>query len=493
MEYLLSLDIGGIHEYIFGTNKLREIRGASILLDKLNREFPLKKLNGYGMEGSDWKHVMTAGGNIKILFNDKTKAEDYKNYLINLFRDKAPGAKVTVIISARNGLNEEQWLKKADRELRWAKALHKERVQILTSSFFKSCQACGLYPTEEKDIRSEESEEKEIRYICKTCYQKIEQSKTYQDIQVYKELANHRGSLNLPDEFGDIGGASKPEGYMGFIYADGNKMGEHIAKIKSFDELTRFSSDVHNATLKATVSAIDKHFPGDILPLQIILAGGDDLILALPAHKTIDVAIDFCESFNKNLKSHGITTCVGIVICHDSLPIKTVLNTAESLLKNAKAESRKKDNSTYIDFTVVTGSAIEDPILKRKREMEIKDTGIHYITKRPYHLEELKILRDIIMNLKRIDFPKNKLKLLYASLFKGHHRSIFEACYIKTRLKQEHRELINSFQLTRFPWEEVKPNEYKTPLGDITELYEFINIEDMVHGKTANESQNSQS
>jgi len=466
-EYLVSLDIGSIHDYIFGTNKLREIRGASILLDKLNRKFPINELkNG---EYGDWESVIFAGGNIKILFKEKTKAEGYKEYLANLFRDKAPGAKVTVIVSGRKGLNEEQWIKKAEKELQSAKSLCKGKEQILTCGFFKICEACGLYPAEKEDVRPEGG-----RYICKTCYQKVEESKNYRDTEIYKEITKGRDILDFPNEFSEIGKESEPEGYIGFIYADGNRMGEHISKITSFSELQSFSSDVHNATLKATISAINNHFHGDYLPIQVILAGGDDLILALPAQKAIDVAIDFCEKFNEQLLSRSITTCAGIVICHDSLPIKNVLSAADALLKNAKAESRKKDGGTYMDFIVVAGSALENPISKRNRELKIEDRGTHYITKRPYSLEGIKTLRKTINTFKSMDFPKNKLKMLYASLFKGHYQSILDACYIKTRLSKEHKGLIDSLKLTRFPWEELNTNEYSTPFGDIVELYEVI-------------------
>jgi len=67
-NYLVSLDIGGIHEYIFGTNKLREIRGASILLDSLNRTIPS------GKKTLDWESIVAGGGIIKVLFVVKDKA-----------------------------------------------------------------------------------------------------------------------------------------------------------------------------------------------------------------------------------------------------------------------------------------------------------------------------------------------------------------------------------------------------------------------------------
>jgi hypothetical protein len=471
-EYLVSLDIGSIHDYIFGTNKLREIRGASILLDKLNRELPLEAINNvsrYGNQNKDWKAVVLGGGNIKILFNDKDKAEAYKGYLEDIFRKDAPGSNITIIISERKGETEEQWLKRAERELQREKSLHKENRQIITSGFFKACESCGLYPAEKEDRRPEG-----IRHICKSCHQKVAESKNYQNTEIYRELSKGRNGLDFPEDFNGIGKASDPEGYMGFIYADANRMGEHLAKIKTFDDLERFSKDVSSATLNATISAINNHFPNNFLPLQIILAGGDDLILALPAHKAIDVAIDFCENFNTAPSTHNITTSAAVVICHDSLPIKNVLSTAESLLKNAKAESRKKEDGTYIDFIVETGSALENPISKRKKEMEINDMGIHYITKRPYSIGEIKTLRDTIKDFKKKDFPKNKLKMLYGSLFKGHFQSILDACYIKTRLSEGHENLINNFRFTLFPWKEIGTNIYTTPFGDIAELYEFI-------------------
>ncbi len=210
-EYMVALDIGGIHEYIFGTNKLKEIRGASILLDILNRELPDQELKSgrYGVEGKDWKAVITAGGNIKILFRDNAKAEGFKNYLSGLFKERAPGAKFTVIVGERQGLSEEKWLKKIEKELQRGKSLSREKRQILTSSYFKTCDACGLYPAEIPDHPRE-------RYLCKACYRKIEGSKTYKEVEIYKELEKSKGNLKLPDECNEIGKNSEPEVNMGF-------------------------------------------------------------------------------------------------------------------------------------------------------------------------------------------------------------------------------------------------------------------------------------
>ncbi|MEW6419495.1 MAG: hypothetical protein AB1480_15505 [Nitrospirota bacterium] len=472
-EYLISLDIGSIHNYIFGTNRLREIRGASSLLNKLNSEIPLNEIKSgkYGNENKDWRYLIAGGGNIKVLFSDESKAEEYKNFLTESFRKEAPGTKIAIILSKRNGESEQQWLKRSEKELQIAKYARHEKGQIVTNGFFKVCQACGLYPAEYEDLRPEG-----MRYICKTCDLKVNESRNYVTTELYKRLTKEIGfTPEFPSEFNEIGQVSDPEGYIGFIYADGNRMGEYLAnKINSFDALASFSNDIKEATFDATVTAIKTHFGDKFIPIQMILSGGDDLILALPAHKAMDIAIDFCEEFNSRLKSRGISTSASIVICHDSLPIKNVLNAADSLLKNAKAESRKKDGGSFIDFIVVTGSALEDPVSKRKRELERNDIGTHNITKRPYSIDDFKKLIDAIREFQLSDFPNNKLKALYTYLFKGHYQSILDACYIKTRLKDEHKGLINKFGLTMFPWEEVSTLKYTTPFGDIVELYEFI-------------------
>lgn len=474
-EYLVALDTGSIHEYIFGTDKLREIRGASILLDKLNRTIPIYELRKYGTVNTDYECILAGGGNIKVLFSDRTKAREYEADLKRIFK-KNSGVRFTTVLSERNGEDEKRWMDRAERELQRAKDLHKEKFQIISSGFFKGCQACGLYPAEIEDVHVNNK-----RYICKSCHQKIIEAdnKKYTRTEIYRRLIERIGFIpELPSDFNTIG--KKSNGYIGFIYADGNRMGEYLArKISDFDELKRFSKEVDEATLEATIDAITNQFEKDY-PFQIILAGGDDLIIALPANKAVDVAVDFCRNFGRRLKSKNIeiTTSSSIVICHDSLPIKNVLEAAESLLKNAKAESRKNSGESYLDFIVVTGSSLEDPIEKRKVELEYSNYfGAHSLTKRPYSLKEIEYLINEIHELKKVEFPKNKLNALYISLFKGHNQSILDALYIKTRLQKEPKEKLDKIFRSRldfFPWEEIAVNKFTTPIGDIYELYEFV-------------------
>jgi CRISPR/Cas system-associated protein Cas10 (large subunit of type III CRISPR-Cas system) len=293
----------------------------------------------------------------------------------------------------------------------------------------------------------------------------------------------------LPNKFSDI--VSNPKGYIGFIYADGNKMGKQIEKLKSFDGLKKFSNKVDKATIDSSVTAIMKNLKKD-MDFQIILAGGDDLIIAVPAQKAISVAIDFCEKFNKQFddekEEDRVTTSAAVVLCHHTMPIKNILESAEGLLKNAKSKGVKEGkNISYIDYLVTSGSALGDPISIRNNELKKNEcNGEISLTMRPYSIDRMKKISYFITKLKEIDFPKNKLNTLYGSLFNGYCQAIIESSYLLTRLKKNNnpnqfdliKDIKDSFELELFPWNKIETKNYQTPFIDMIELYEFIHKEE---------------
>lgn len=475
-KYYVMLDINKIHDYIFGTNKLKEIRGASILLDTLNRKVAIDELKNYDAE---YDCIVKGGGNIKVLFNDINYAEKYMKFLKKLFHDNAIGVDVTVILSEKkDSWTEEKWIEEAERQLQIEKLSKQQKNYILSSGYFKSCQACGLYPAEEKDYD---------RFICRGCFQKIQESSKdkYKDMEIYHRLFESTDfKKELPEEFGEIGNKSYPKGYIGFIYADGNSIGDYIKEIKEFYKLKEFSNKIEAATFDAAKSAIEKNFKKDFT-FQIILAGGDDLIMVVPAHKAIPITIDFCDHFNKNSNINNITTSASVILCHDSVPIKNVLESAEKLLKNAKMKSRKEGNKCYIDFLAMTGSSLGDPISNRKKELEYQDYEKDILlTMRPYSIDGIQKLCKNIEKLKKKKFPKNKLNTLRTSLFYGYHQACIEASCMKTRLNDTHNNLIKEIETEftidnfKFPWKKNKNGEYTTPMEDIMELYGFIKPEE---------------
>ncbi|QYO65092.1 Cas10/Cmr2 second palm domain-containing protein [Leptolyngbya sp. 7M] len=115
----------------------------------------------------------------------------------------------------------------------------------------------------------------------------------------------------------EISDASK--GFVAYIYADGNNMGQHIRdKIKTPDEYQRLSEDIFEATEHSVYIALAKHLaphyyepdaqsnrrnktPVWIHPFEIVTIGGDDVLLIVPANKALAIAKTIGETFEEIL------------------------------------------------------------------------------------------------------------------------------------------------------------------------------------------------
>ena len=113
----------------------------------------------------------------------------------------------------------------------------------------------------------------------------------------------------------EIGAAS--EGFVAYIYADGNNMGQYIRdRIKTPEDYERFSQDVFAATEQSVYWALVHHMhpykytpdakssrdnknPVWIHPFEIITIGGDDVLLIVPANKALEVARAIGEEFEQ--------------------------------------------------------------------------------------------------------------------------------------------------------------------------------------------------
>src|ERR1019366_5108227 len=94
MEFsLVALDTDHIKEYVFGTDKLKEIRGASSLLDRLNRTKMKELANLYN--GA----TIFANGGSGLFLIESTKAEAFVLRVEREYRQlTAGGASITGVV-----------------------------------------------------------------------------------------------------------------------------------------------------------------------------------------------------------------------------------------------------------------------------------------------------------------------------------------------------------------------------------------------------------
>ena len=79
MNYYYGASIQGIQGFIFATNKLKEIIGASEIVKNINYKFEKKFEND-----KDVEIILNAAGNIKAVFKNK---ETLQNHILNFEKE----------------------------------------------------------------------------------------------------------------------------------------------------------------------------------------------------------------------------------------------------------------------------------------------------------------------------------------------------------------------------------------------------------------------
>ena len=330
-----------------------------------------------------------------------------------------------------------------------------------------------------------------------------------------------------PNDLSDIAKASNPEGFIAFIYADGNNMGGYLETIQTPAQYRQFSERVFLAMQEATFKALGKLKPiwikddSDryIFPFEIISIGGDDLILIVPGDKALEIAHEIGVNFDKAFMSravYGKAECpkkaqryqseqwedtvnsklpqfsmsLGFVIANEHTPIAFMEDLAGKLLKSAKSRAKKlKTEKGYsggtVDFVSLKSLSMITSELSEFREQFYKTDKENSLTMRPFSLHELCGFIQTVRKFKDSEFPRSQLYQLRQSLELGRHTSTLEYLYFRSRLRDRKGELLqeeleSNWQGTSEngygsgPWYQTDEKRYETLLWDLIEAYEFI-------------------
>ncbi len=533
-KILVVIETQKVKSYLFSSPFLRETRGASLILDRLNRKESKKLISKFKGET-----VYLGGGSGRVLFDSRSNAEEFKNSLLELYREQTINARIAVeIVERKNNESFPEAVRRGVELCHQSKFSRFEGKTPIGGRWIRPCTSCGQEQAE--SIWHEFGEHR----LCRSCYLKRQEinrlyanirpgrtelqrplaSETvlkarYSDDFIFTTLSEYiETEVFLPQDFDDIGGCSSPVNYMGFIYSDGDRMGETVQKLgKHFlngreakEAYTAFSKITDMATRHAAVEAVlsvvglqKKTINGKesfYLPAEFIMAGGDDLMLVVPAHYALDVAIRYMELFQEKtkLKAHdfdgislhkilpeGLTSSAGVVISHRQFPASELMTLAGDLMKIAKRKASKLAKQRIIigalDFMVLSDSS-SAPIKERRKLEYIQKTPsgktVH-LTERPYTLEGCKELLNAIRNFKKTKVPATKLKALYPVIFKDTTIAQYEALIIKKRLRKTgvlspESPLAEFFnELNVFPYRERKES-WSTPLSELIEFYDYI-------------------
>ena len=390
-DFRLALyDFGSKQNYIYQTNKIKEISGASALLagmykkfsdilnDKgisfvydLNQPFSMKAFENGDYDATA---LYDGGGNLMALFRSKEKYVAANKIISMYLLKNAPGLQ---LIASCVAYTDDFTF---DREAIYRQnALRKnQNPTIATTAVLPLTQIDPLtfMPVTEKNIRFG-----------------VEQSLS----------ADRVAKLNAygKNEVNNIDGLD--EGMLAVIYVDGNSMGEHLKKAvpeeerKSYDDgiaqLRKFSDDVNHCFVVKTTEAIAEYIKSQNGKngFRQVIGGGDEITIICNADIALDVVKVYftaletanAERLEKDTEAPEYHACAGISIFHAKSPFSIAYEIAEaaceSAKKKAKIESRENPGN-YFDFYYCHAGIVTDFDTLRKREEKV--------TNRPYKIEQ---------------------------------------------------------------------------------------------------------
>jgi hypothetical protein len=304
-KYLYGASVQGIQDFIFKTNKLQEIVGASEIVKDVAKEF--EKISGY--EENNPNILLNAAGNIKAVFDSYDECQKVVLDFAKIIQQKAYGITISQAVVKFEG-NPKDYVNELEKKLK----IQRNRPSIPLDM---SLNITKLSPKTAKPMVA-----------------KDEDKATNQKLKAYKKFLDNNPHNK---EFKELKDFSNSKNKIAVIHIDGNGLGALIPKLTI--PLSEFSKELDNATIKAFNDAKD-----DTMDIRDVVLGGDDVTVICNADDALEFSKNFLKNFEENTKdlgNGGLTACGGIAFCNEKYPVHYALSLAEELCGIAKKHAKK--------------------------------------------------------------------------------------------------------------------------------------------------------
>lgn len=553
---LIAFDTDHIQSYVFATDPLKEIRGASSLLDRLNRDVMRKLALSYDR---DSKKIYANGGSGLFLI-DSAKAVTFGTEVQRAYQQfTGSGASVTYVVQplptdapenvdALMTYPMHATLAMLRYRLREQKGHPSASTSRPSHPLMRPCASCGIFYA----VRRSSSEPE---LYCQSCLNKqaedyevrdfIPAWLTRQQYKIFKsplwdKVLGNLQHLNYvppsdtvrPENLNVFRTFRGAKDYLGLIYADANGMGKKLDTLETLQEVQDFAELIDDAIYWATCEAIHAHLPVQeqddlhVFPFDILLIGGDDIVLVTPATQAMAVAHTLAERFytiangeprngepqqqqDSTAKQEKHTLSVGVVLAPVNYPFPLLHKLAEDTLKFAKRDGSKTNllkesqyGKTRLNFVVVSGSTSQSfsKVYDLLHSKDDQSRHAFYATLRPFTVEQLRFLLTMLTKGHTLALGRTKLhQLREAVLQLNLSTSVTESLAVLRSWKQKERNFVatkvyrtekayplyqwdeanpTNFPIVTFPWfvdhKADGGRRYQTLLLDFVELYDFV-------------------
>ncbi len=401
---LALYDCRSKQEYIYRTNRMKEISGGSAILAELfsgffsescekecgvkvvsdtDGEFTQAHFDSIVSGECDGAFLYEGGGNLLIMYSSK---ENYikVNQALSLYALKKAYT-LGVVASCTEITGDFN----ADRTRLYSEnAKNKNRGSFLFP--------CKVLPFTQIDRLTYMPlvEKKEHRQYTRDSLLKE---------AAYSGISQNGGMEILVKELDDMTEKNE-QSLLAIIYVDGNAMGEKVKNTvkagmsyaESINALRQFSQKTNEDFVLRPIEAITAHFSEKLAAaetkkqriqclLRKVIAGGDEITLVCSALAVPDI-IDIY--FNTLKESGNNSACMGVAVFHSHSPFASVYRLAEQCCESGKEFAHLKENAgkSYIDFHFVHSGITND--LETLREEQ-------NILTRPYEFTDADVSGDI--------------------------------------------------------------------------------------------------
>ena len=364
MPFLVGWDVVGIQDFVYGSNRLRDVVGASLLVDDACR-----LLRGGASLSA------TGGVSIRVYDAESEAREAIARASRHLLVD-APGLDVAVATLEFEPGSLARTFSGLGRALEVAKLSRRFSAPLGGLGVTVSCTATGRPAT---DVHADGSGSPtpvsaSISRARERFYTKDSNS-----------FLDGCEGLVFPVELDDLGGTKGERSMLAIVHLDGDGIGIKIdewrqqqAQAGTSDDdfiadIQGWSKDLESAgkaTFRAVVRRVVRRLEGDRigsvddpvgfelgvdrsgggtkgklnLPLRLILLGGDDLTFVCDGRLGLELARVACEAFELHTSEHRLgplTASAGVALVPSHTPFVRAYAIAEQMCRSAKRTRRE--------------------------------------------------------------------------------------------------------------------------------------------------------
>jgi len=353
-KYLYGASVQGIQGFIFATNKLQEIVGASEIVKNIADVFK----DNYNPD----EILINTAGNIKAIFDDKKECEKVVLEFSKIISQMAYGITISQAVVAFDG-DAQDYIDELEKKLK----IQRNKPSIPLDM---SINIMKLNP-------------RTARPITEYIHNKNTHKK---DVPVDKASKDKLDAFPQNDKYKEISDLSNGKNKIAVIHIDGNGLGKIVKQLG--DKLSTFSIALDNATKLAVKEAKE-----DSMHIREVIVGGDDVTVICNANDALAFTRKFLENFqlrtSKIKELDGIrdklTACAGIAYCNEKYPFHYAVDLAEALCGVAKNHSNR-EHSCLMFHNIQSASYqswdkfVEDELTIRNDKCSIRcDFGAYYL------------------------------------------------------------------------------------------------------------------